>query len=1229
MALRRCGAALASLTVTMAVLLPALRSEPRDAANARLSSPAAVARTALARLPLSFEPVRGGYVARANGARVFLGRSGPLLALSRGKGHGATVIRTAFSGAKRSSPRSELRLPGIVNEYRGSPKNWRTHIPTFGQVRYPGIYRGIDALFHGRGSSLEYDFLVGPGADPGQIGLDVRGARSVAVSRGGDLVIHAAGGTLRQARPVAYQIVSGHRVAVASRFRLHGRRVTFDVGRYDRTLPLTIDPVLSYASYLGGSSFDSAESIALGSDGTIYLAGATSSNDYPQTTSRIGSGRDDEDAVVTKLSADGSSILWANIVGGGGSGTSIDTANTTAIDEAHDIAVDDAGNAYVVGSTNSTDFATKPGAGAPLPANTPDDRISACDLADREAFLLKFSAVGAYQYGTCIGSSANDDGFGVAVRHSPSGDVYMAVAGKTTATATWGSPAIDGPQTTPGANGDAFLVEIKLHGAITEDCDRPGAGTGSAKCFTMSYRTFLGAGYGDWANSVAYDPSGNAYITGYAGGGATSPFPFTAGNTYGGYGDAFVAKLSTSTSGSNSLVYSRSIGTDSTEEGRAITVDSSGVAYIVGNTDNVDNGGGAAPLPFADTTGNLLRGGGTDGFIAQFDASGNPVHSTYVGGSGEDHLEDIAIQSSGSGLAEYVVGSTESSDITQHDPIDGQSCASAAAYNSQILVVKRVQGASPPGLVVSCLGGTGTGADDLGYGIAVPSDPLDGTMFVAGTSRGTFPTANAYQSTFGGGVDAVVGKVSQSPATITASPPALLGDAPAQFTFTTSDPDLGFACNAPDGSGHLTADGARSPASCGGTPGAVSYSGLPDGTHTFAVSTSDSFGSQSAAATHTFEVDRTPPAAFELGLPADGVSGVSAQPSFSWTASSDAHGLNYTLMVDGKPLSTVEPPSCVSGTCTARAGAPLLNGAHTWTIVAADGASPPNTQSPPTRRFAIGEPVTARFTIAPNPVLVGGKVTLDASASNDATHQIQHFEWDLDGDGTYETDGGATPSLLESFPTPGTLKIGLRVTDAIGFVGTSSQNLVVSAPVIPQQVGVSINKGAQYTNDPNVTLTVVAPPNTTGLLIANDGGFVGSLPQAVAKEVAWKLDSSGPERLPKTVYVRFLINTFSSSNYTDDIILDERPPVVDSASVVGAPPTTSAAAAAKLNTYKVKVKAHDSNSGVGGVQITTNKRKPGKLLKYAKKVTVKLAARPKFIRAKDRAGNLSPWKKLR
>jgi hypothetical protein len=205
--------------------------------------------------------------------------------------------------------------------------------------------------------------------------------------------------------------------------------------------------------------------------------------------------------------------------------------------------------------------------------------------------------------------------------------------------------------------------------------------------------------------------------------------------------------------------------------------------------------------------------------------------------------------------------------------------------------------------------------------------------------------------------------------------------------------------------------------------------------------------------------------------------------------------------------------------------------------------------------------------------------------------------------------------------------VSLRVTDGVGLTATAALTLTVTnPPVSPGQLGVTVNNGAQYTNDKNVKVNLKFPAGTTQVLLSNDGGFLAPQAFTPAAEVSWTLDSSGPERLPKTVYVRFLLSGFASETFTDDIILDEIAPKVSSASVT---PAAGAANAAASKRYTVKVKASDSNSGVDKVQVTANKKKPGKLLAYKRKLTVRLATRPKYLRARDRAGNFSRWRRLR
>src|SRR5207244_1840388 len=239
---------------------------------------------------------------------------------------------------------------------------WRTNVPTYARVEYRDIYPGVNLVYFGDQRQLEYDFVVRPGASPKAITLGFQGADKLEVDAQGDLVLHTAVGAIRQRRPFVYQEVGGARREIAGGYVLRGAgRVGFQVAAYDRSQPLVIDPVLSYATYLGGSRNDTAYGIAVDASGNAYVAGITDSTDFPTTAGAFqptfggGSG----DAFVTKLAPTGSALAYSTYVGG------------SALDRARGIAVDALGNAYVTGLTVSTDFPTTAGAfqtGCPGPS---------------------------------------------------------------------------------------------------------------------------------------------------------------------------------------------------------------------------------------------------------------------------------------------------------------------------------------------------------------------------------------------------------------------------------------------------------------------------------------------------------------------------------------------------------------------------------------------------------------------------------------------------------------------------------------------------------------------------------------------------------------------------------------------------------------------------------------------------------------------------------------------
>src|SRR5258707_804199 len=182
----------------------------------------------------------------------------------------SVALRMSLLGAARKPQVTGLdELPGKVNYFIGKdPAKWRSNVPTYAKVQYQNVYPGIDLVYYGNQRQLEYDFVVTPGADPKKIVLGFKGADKLEIDAQGDLVLHAAGGDIRQHKPVVYQEIDGVRREISGAYVRKGAgRVGFQVAAYDRGRPLVIDPVLAYSSYLGGSKNETAGGIAVDADG--------------------------------------------------------------------------------------------------------------------------------------------------------------------------------------------------------------------------------------------------------------------------------------------------------------------------------------------------------------------------------------------------------------------------------------------------------------------------------------------------------------------------------------------------------------------------------------------------------------------------------------------------------------------------------------------------------------------------------------------------------------------------------------------------------------------------------------------------------------------------------------------------------------------------------------------------------------------------------------------------
>lgn len=663
------------------------------------------------RLPLTFEANQGQtdarvrFLSRGQGHTLFLTESEAVLFLpGKTQADGreeSSVLRLQLVDANHS-PQISAENPVVTrsNYFIGNdPTQWRTNVPSYGRIRYRQVYPGIDLIHYGNQRRFEHDFVVAPGADPGRISFRLRGATGLRLESSGDLLVTTETGQLRLQKPQIYQEEGGVRRAVKGSYRLLAdNRVAFRIGEFDRRKALVIDPVLVYSTYLGGSGDttyspaylggDSGYAIAVNSAGNAYVTGVTKSADFPTASPMQSTNRGPKgigNAFISKLSADGSTLLFSTYLGGSGT-------------VGKGIALDASGNVYVTGYTLPTNFPLV----NPLQTST--------GLGGQLAFVTKLSADGSsLVYSTYLGGGYQESGNAIAV--DGSGAAYV------TGQAGTGFPSLGslGCSISGGSNAP-FVAKVKADGS------------------SLLYSACLGSSGGSGAG-IAVDGSGNAYVTG-----STSSASFPTVNAlqsvlaedY----SAFVAKVNSTGS---ALIYSTYLGgsgtypESSTTLGNAIAVDSSGNAYITGQ----------AGKNFPSTGGLGCANSNGKAFVAELAASGSSLIYSMCPSSGGSTGQGIALDSSGNA---YITGYTSSTDFPTVNPVQSELGGNQSAP-ANAFVAKLNAGASV--LIYSTyLGGSGYhftwGGGDMGRGIAV--DP-SGSAYVTGVTYSTdFPTVNPYQS---------------------------------------------------------------------------------------------------------------------------------------------------------------------------------------------------------------------------------------------------------------------------------------------------------------------------------------------------------------------------------------------------------------------------------------------------------------------------------------------------
>ncbi len=654
---------------------PESRFSPRDTPDIRAAVP-------FGKLPLVIEENRGQadshfrYLARAPGYTAFFADTEIAFLIHDDSSRTANVRMRITGAASAVHPRGLDLLPGRSHYYIGrDPRQWHTNVPQYAGVQYADAYAGIDLEFHGKRQAVEFDFLVHPGADVSAIEMEFAGAEKLEMDSTGALVVHTPVGALRFEAPELYQEVNHARRAVAGGFvqKANGRW-GFHADSYDRRYPLVIDPVIRYATFFMDQFFGvplENPRVAVDPAGNIFLAGSAVTDRFP-TKNALQSTLSGSDAYIAKFDSTGTQLVFATFFGGG-SGESLNAA-----------VADAASNLYIAGNTTSNDFPTTPGV---VERNCPSPCAS--------AWVAKLGPIGTLEFSTLLGGNPSIRDVAV----DSAGQVYL------TGTIGFGSVPLVNP------------IQVSGSGVIQKL---------NADASAFVYSTRLGGNSSTFANAIAADADGNAYVAGADQVfGTITPPGFPLKNPLVVSGSAFLMKIPPT---GGDVVFSTKLGDFGIAD---MDVDAQGSAVVVGSTE-------AGDLPLTPkaflTTCYPLRAApclGEQLLAMKVNASGTGlVYSTLLGKGFASH---VAVDAGGN--AYVAMGSV----VPLVDPLQKDVSG---------LAVAKLDPAGNP-IYISRLGAT--------FSSSIQTDSVstdgNGNLYVAGKVSATnsdpldFPLVNPFEST--------------------------------------------------------------------------------------------------------------------------------------------------------------------------------------------------------------------------------------------------------------------------------------------------------------------------------------------------------------------------------------------------------------------------------------------------------------------------------------------------
>jgi hypothetical protein len=611
-------------------------------------------------LPLSFEPNVGQtdpsykFVFHSAGLGARFESSAAEFTLPDSTVH-RQPIRLKFLGATDDAKITpETPLPGKVSYLRGTdPSRWNRDISTFGSIRYLSLYPGIDLRFYGNGEQVEHDFIVAPGSDPAVISVEVQTGGKVRLNANGDLLIETEHSVLRFQKPSAYQITEQGKTLVAANFHLHDSTFSFDLGAFDRSLPLVIDPILTYSTFLAGSQMDSIAGISLDAAGNAYVTGSTTSPDFPTKSPFQASciGTFCADIFVTKLNAAGNALVYSTYIGGSNG------------DFSSGIAVDNRGNAIVTGYTGSIDFPTK-NSYATFAPNSNVTYVFVLSLSEDGSALNYSSLLGQFQPGSAPTAVAVD-GNGAAYVTGQTDDTMFPITSGTVGAAVPGYP-----------NQTMFVTKLSPKGSIKYSTSIPG--TLPLNPFTFNGNDFI-------PGSIAVEEDRSVYVGGSSGPGLPTTsgvlsmdFPGDATNESLFFG--FALKLNPDASAISYATY-----LPSTDSVTAISRGGGGILVVAGrtfsNTFPATTGAYQTQCPAGQNT------ACSAGFVATLSATASEyLAATYLSGTPalSNLGTDIQSIATGTNGALWIGGITGSADFPLKNPIVSSFSQPIAGFISEL-----------------------------------------------------------------------------------------------------------------------------------------------------------------------------------------------------------------------------------------------------------------------------------------------------------------------------------------------------------------------------------------------------------------------------------------------------------------------------------------------------------------------------------------------------------------